>query len=184
MRSIRNALGPGVAHRHRRARQHDEIGHVCVPAAELQDALLFDDLADAGAPHVHEWRGCFDRHRLLEIADGQNRVKSSAPPRPAARCPSGCRWRNPCRETSSRYGAGRQVGHGIDAAAVGDGGRLKPVSTWVATTVTTGSTAPLSSRTVPLSSAVACAHADVVNSRIASAAAKERRGKPSSRPPR
>ena len=28
-------------------------------------------VADAGAPHVHERRGGFHRHRLLEIADGQ-----------------------------------------------------------------------------------------------------------------
>ena len=43
--------------------------------------------------------------------------------------------------------------------------RRKPVSVWIATTVTPGSTPPLESATVPLICAVACAHALVDASR-------------------
>ena len=57
---------PGL---HRRAREHEQIGDLPSLQRQLDDALLFDDVADAGAPHVDERRGRFDRDRLLEGAE-------------------------------------------------------------------------------------------------------------------
>ena len=65
----------------------------------------------------------------------------------------------PCSDTSSRYGPVGRFGTIQAPCAVGDDGRVKPVSVCVAVTVTPGSTAPLSSVTRPVSSAVACAQA-------------------------
>ena len=53
----------------RRAGQHDQVGDLAALQRQLDDPLLLDDLADAGAAHVDERRGRFDRHRLLEVAD-------------------------------------------------------------------------------------------------------------------
>jgi hypothetical protein len=50
--------------------------------------------------------------------------------------------------------------------------RVNPVSVCVTVTVTPGRTAPLSSRTVPLSCAVACAQAEPLASARINAAAK------------
>ena len=89
--------------------------------AHIEDAFLFDHLADAGAPHVHERRGRLHRHRLLEIADGQDRVDS----RCAAHLQHDARL-DVSAESLQRHlqpvRAGRQIRHGVDAAAVGNDG--------------------------------------------------------------
>ena len=54
-----------------RAGQHDQVGDLASLQRQLDDPLLFDHLADAGAPHVHDRRRGFDRHRLLEVADAE-----------------------------------------------------------------------------------------------------------------
>ena len=55
-----------------RAGEHDQIGDLASLKRQLDDALLFDHRADAGAAHVDERRGRLDRHGLLEIADASD----------------------------------------------------------------------------------------------------------------
>ena len=71
-RDLRPALEPlvaGPARLEGATRQDDEVGDLAALERQLHDPLLLDDRADAGAPHVHEGRGGFHRHRLLEIPD-------------------------------------------------------------------------------------------------------------------
>ena len=59
----------GGAGLHRRAGEHDQVGDLAALQRQLDDALVLDDVADAGAAHVDERRRRFDRDRLLEVAD-------------------------------------------------------------------------------------------------------------------
>jgi len=73
--------------------------------------------------------------------------------------------RNPCGDASKRYGPVSRFGITYAPVPSVTDVRVKPVSVWVTETVTPGRTAPLSSRTVPLSCAVAWAEAGPAVSR-------------------
>ena len=72
----------------RRSGEHQQAGHLAPLQRQLDDALVFDDFADAGAAHVDERRRGFDRDRFREVANRQCRVDGRGWRRPAARCRS------------------------------------------------------------------------------------------------
>ena len=51
---------------HRRAREHEQVGHLAALERQLEDTLVLDHGADAGAAHVHERRRGVHGDRLLE----------------------------------------------------------------------------------------------------------------------
>jgi hypothetical protein len=69
-----------------RTRQHDQVGHLPSLQWQLDDALVFDDLVDAGAAHVYERRRGLNRHGLFEVAHRERGVDRRAFRPPATRC--------------------------------------------------------------------------------------------------
>ena len=63
------AAGVRLAGLDGRARKEDEVGDLAALQRELQNPLVLDHGADAGALHIHERRGGSHRHRLLEIPE-------------------------------------------------------------------------------------------------------------------
>ena len=106
---------------HGRAGDHDQVGDLAALERQLDDPLVLDDVADAGAAHIDDRRGRLDRDRLLEIADRELRVerRRGADLQHDAGLDVGTesleRHLQPVR-------AGRQVRHDPGAFAVGDDG--------------------------------------------------------------
>jgi hypothetical protein len=76
-RDVHAARRAPAAHRgclDRRARQDEQVGDLTSLERELDDALVLDDRADAGAADVDKRRGGFNRDRLLERAEFQGRI--------------------------------------------------------------------------------------------------------------
>ena len=69
--------------------------------------------------------------------------------------------RKPVSAASNRYGPSARFDNTYDPVSFVTAVRTTAVSIYVAVTSTPGSTAPVWSRTVPLSCAVACAHAEL-----------------------
>jgi hypothetical protein len=60
---------------HRRAREHDQVGDLASLERQFDDALVLDDVADAGAADVDDRRGGLYGDRLFKVADRQLRVE-------------------------------------------------------------------------------------------------------------
>jgi hypothetical protein len=68
------ALGRRSTGLERGAGQDDEVGDLASLQRQRHNPLLLDDLTDAGAAHVHQGCGGFDRNGLLQIAYPQHRI--------------------------------------------------------------------------------------------------------------
>ena len=59
---------------HRGAREHDQVGNLASLERQLENPLLLDHLADAGAAHVDERRSRFDGDGLFKAADREHGI--------------------------------------------------------------------------------------------------------------